>query len=63
MRQAWKAMLDSDGFVKAGWVHDMRLRQFTTGDGVKCVIKGKVRYNNAIHACILNIQVTTTFHR
>ena len=29
---AWKAMLDSDGFIKAGWIHDMRLYQFITGD-------------------------------
>ena len=35
-------MLDSDGFVRAGWVHDLRLHQFSTPDGWKFVIKGKV---------------------
>ena len=38
--QIWKGMLDADGFVKAGWVHDLRLHQFSTTDGVKFVIKG-----------------------
>ena len=38
-------MLDSDGFVRAGWVHDLRLHQFSTADdGVKFVIKAKVNY-------------------
>ena len=36
-------MLDSEGFVRAGWVHDLRLHQFLTADGVKFVIKGKVK--------------------
>ena len=36
-------MLDSEGFVKAGWVHDLKLHQFTgTGDNVKFIILGKV---------------------
>ena len=43
-------MLDSDGFVKAGWVHDLRLHQFSSADGVKFVIKGKVKYMDT-HAC------------
>ena len=42
--QAWKGMLDSEGFVRAGWVHDLRLHQFSTSDGVKFVIKGKVLF-------------------
>ena len=37
-------MLDSEGFVRAGWVHDLRLHQFSTSDGVKFVIKGKVLF-------------------
>ena len=50
-------MLDSDGFIKAGWVHGIRLHQFTTGDGVKCVSKGKVRYNNIFNQifCIVSM--------
>lgn len=37
-------MLDSDGFVRAGWVHDLRLHKFSTAEGVtKFVVKGKVR--------------------
>lgn len=32
-------MLDADGFVKSGWVHDLLLHQFA---GDKFVIKGKV---------------------
>ena len=36
-------MLDSEGFVKAGWVHDLLLHKFTTSDGtIKFVVKGKV---------------------
>ena len=41
-------MLDSDGFVKSGWVHDLRLHEFTTCDCVKCVIKEKVWYGSYI---------------
>ena len=38
-------MLDTDGlgFVKAGWVHDLRLHQFSTTDVVAFVIKGKAK--------------------
>jgi len=36
-------MVDSDGFVRAGWVHDLRLHQFSTAAGVKFVVKGKVK--------------------
>ena len=48
--QAWKGMLDADGFVQAGWVHDLRLHQFSTTDGVKFVIKGKVK-DMGMHTC------------
>ena len=43
-------MLDADGFVKADWVHDVRLHQFSTTDGVKFVIKVKAK-NMHMHAC------------
>ena len=33
-------MLDSNGFVRAGWVHELRLYQFSTPDGWKVVVKG-----------------------
>ncbi len=36
-------MLDSEGFVKAGWVHDLRLHQFKTGGMVKLVVMAKVK--------------------
>ena len=40
-------MLDSEGFVKAGWVHDLLLHKFTTSDGtIKFVVKGKVMINS-----------------
>ena len=37
-------MLDSDGFVRAGWIHELRLHRFSTIDCIKFVIKGKVNY-------------------
>ena len=43
-------MLDADGFVKAGWVDDVKLHQFSTTDSVKFVIKGKMKYMH-IHSC------------
>ena len=38
-------MLDSEGFVKAGWVHDLKLYQFKTssGNAEKCVAMAKLR--------------------
>ena len=30
--QAWKGMLDGDSFIKAGWVHNLRLYQFSSAD-------------------------------
>lgn len=55
-------MLDSQGFVRAGWVHDLRLHKFSTSQGTKYVVKGKV--NIAMHSscavdcilCILQIK-------
>lgn len=36
-------MLGSEGFVRAGWVYDMRLHQFAGSGGcVKFIVKGKV---------------------
>ena len=43
-------MLDSDGFVRAGWVHDLRLHQFSTSNDVKFVVKGKV-IHNSLYLC------------
>lgn len=37
--QAWNSMLDADGFVHSGWVHDLLVHQFAND---KFVIKGKV---------------------
>lgn len=34
-------MLDADGFVQSGWVHDLLLHQFASD---KFVIKGKVMF-------------------
>jgi len=42
MLQAWKGMLDGDNFLKAGWVHNLRLHQFTCNDGLLFVVMGKV---------------------
>ena len=39
---AWKWMLDSEGFVKAGWVHDLQLDQFKASGTVK-FLNGKVK--------------------
>lgn len=40
-------MLDGGSFMRAGWVHDLKLHPFTTlgggGDTRKFVIMGKVR--------------------
>ena len=32
-------MLDSDGFVRAGWVHELRLHRFSTMDCIKFAIR------------------------
>ena len=40
--QAWKRMLDSDGFVLAGWVHDLLLHFFVNQSQKKYLIKAKV---------------------
>ena len=45
-------MLDSEGFVRAGWVHDLVLHKFsTTGNVMKFVVKGKV-YSKNIYMAI-----------
>jgi len=36
-------MLDSEGFVKAGWVHDLRLHNINNGEGTsKYLVMAKV---------------------
>ena len=41
--QAWKGMLDGDCFMKAGWVHCLKLHAFTVATGnQRFVIMGKV---------------------
>ena len=35
--------MHSDGFVKAGCVHDLRLHQFKTGDTVNFVVMAMVK--------------------
>ena len=40
--QAWKGMLDGDSFIKAGWVHNLRLYQFSSADDLRFVVMGKV---------------------
>ena len=42
--QAWKGMLDGNGFVSAGWVHDLLLHTFQLSEPntVRYLIKGKV---------------------
>ena len=41
--QAWKGMLDGDCFMQAGWVHCLKLHEFTVAGGVqRFVIMGKV---------------------
>ncbi len=50
-------MLDSEGFVKAGWVHNLRLHQFKTGCSVKFVLMAKVQ--QLWKYCIMN----TTLYR
>uniref|UniRef100_A0A1X7VNI4 Uncharacterized protein n=1 Tax=Amphimedon queenslandica TaxID=400682 RepID=A0A1X7VNI4_AMPQE len=39
--KAWKGMLDSEGFVTAGWVHDLLLHSFDVNNLRKFVIKAK----------------------
>ena len=40
--QAWKGMLDGDSFIKVGWVHNLRLYQFSSADDLRFVVMGKV---------------------
>ena len=35
-------MLDGDSFIKAGWVHNLRLYQFSSADDLRFVVMGKV---------------------
>ena len=35
-------MLDSEGFVKAGWVHSLKLHEFQFNGSIKYVIMGEV---------------------
>lgn len=42
-------MLDSEGFVKAGWVHRLRLHEFDSADTQKFVIMGEVK--NELSEC------------
>ncbi len=35
-------MLDSEGFVSAGWVHDLGLHYYTSESKQKCLVRAKV---------------------
>ncbi len=58
-------MLDSEGFVKAGWVHDLKLHQVKhNGDGItKFVVMARVRivvWNNIskINVALINCLIS-----
>ena len=40
--QDWKGMLDGGNFLKAGWVHNLKLHQFSSTDSLWFIIIGKV---------------------
>lgn len=40
--QAWKGMLDGGCFMRAGWVHQLKLYRFSVSDGDRFVVMGKV---------------------
>lgn len=47
-------MLDADGFVSAGWVHELGLNKYTHGSGDRLLMKGKVEHT------IINIASSLT---
>ena len=48
-------MLESQGFVQAGWVQSLLVYQFCASDCVKFVVKGKVRYSHNVTNIELNM--------
>ena len=49
--KAWKSMTGSDSFVQAGWIHDMRLRAYSTKEGkLRYLILGKVKHSQRMTA-------------
>ena len=44
--QAWKGMLDAEGFVTAGWEHELHVHIFDTHgtSEARYLLKGKVRF-------------------
>ena len=47
-------MLDGDCFLKAGWIHNLRLYRFVSSNNVRYVIMGKVKYNDSGGHLLLN---------
>lgn len=42
MFEAWKGMLDGNSFLKAGWVHGLKLHQYKAVSTLRFVVMGKV---------------------
>lgn len=46
--KAWKGMLDGNNFLKAGWVHGLKLHEYSIAEGSRYVVMGKVSYISTI---------------
>ena len=42
-KQAWKGMLDGGCFIRAGWVHELKIYCYTAEEEQRFVVMGKVR--------------------
>ena len=42
--EAWKGMLDGNNFVRAGWVHALKLHQYQTAAYKRFLVMGKLSW-------------------
>ena len=52
-------MLDGDCFLKAGWIHNLRLYRFVSSNDLRFVVMGKVKYDdsgsNVLNICVIDL--------
>ncbi|XP_065891478.1 uncharacterized protein [Dysidea avara] len=51
--KAWKGMLDGGCFMRAGWVHQLKLCPFSNREGEAFVAMGKVKHSQQVSASFL----------
>ena len=50
-------MLDSEGFVLAGWVHDLKLYSFEIDSTPRFLVMGKVRWTNLYKLAVFSLWI------